>query len=416
MRASDPFEDLDVDQGKAVLLTALSILLAIVYAFLFPTQAAVVAVILSFFLIIMLHETGHFVAAKRAGMKVTEFFVGFGPRLWSFRRGETEYGIKAVPLGGYGRLTGMTSLEDVALEDEPRAYRAKPWHSKVVVAGAGPAVHFVLATILMFTVLFLAGDFRNASVTTTLGGVAQGAQAAGLQPGDRVVSINGTKITSWSQVPALINPPNEPAKAGSVVAIEVVRGGVDKVVHVTLNASSDPNANGRVVAGISPHQYLPHPGLVESVVKAPRQVAEVTWDSVKALGSMFSPAGISNYFHILAGDKSKNVDQNKRFVSPAGFGKLATDAVQSGWVNVLRLLIAINVFVGLFNLLPLLPFDGGHIAIATYERLASAVRGRRVQVDVAKLMPLTLVVVAVFGFIALSSLFLDVTRPISNPF
>jgi membrane-associated protease RseP (regulator of RpoE activity) len=90
--------------------------------------------------------------------------------------------------------------------------------------------------------------------------------------------------------------------------------------------------------------------------------------------------------------------------------------VNDGWVTVLGLLIAINVFVGLFNLVPLLPFDGGHIAIATYERVATAVRGRRVQVDVAKLMPLTVAVIGVLGFIALSSLFLDISHPIQNPF
>ena len=110
---------------------------------------------------IMLHEFGHFVAAKRSGMKVTEFFVGFGPRLWSVTRGETEYGVKAIPLGGYCRIIGMTNLEEVEPEDEPRAYRNKRTGPKVLVAAAGPAVHFLIALVLMFAVLFFAGDYRS---------------------------------------------------------------------------------------------------------------------------------------------------------------------------------------------------------------------------------------------------------------
>jgi membrane-associated protease RseP (regulator of RpoE activity) len=131
---------------------------------------------------------------------------------------------------------------------------------------------------------------------------------------------------------------------------------------------------------------------------------------------MFSPSGISNYFRILSGDKSTSTDQSKRFVSPVGFGQLANNAVKSGWVTAFGLLIAINIFVGLFNLLPLLPFDGGHIAVATYEQIASRIRRRRVQVDMAKLMPLTVGVLAVLAFIFLSSLFLDITHPVANPF
>src|SRR4029453_16314769 len=103
---------------------------------------------------------------------------------------------------------------------------------------------------------------------------------------------------------------------------------------------------------------------------------------------MFSPSGISNYFRILSGDKSENTDQSQRFVSPVGLGQLAGDAVEAGWGTGFGLLFSINIFVGLLNLVPLLPFDGGHIAVATYEKIASKVRGRRVQVDIAKLMPI----------------------------
>jgi membrane-associated protease RseP (regulator of RpoE activity) len=415
VRVRDPFEDVVVDPRRTLGFTIAALAALVVGAVVFPTQAAVIAVIAALFVMIMLHEFGHFVAAKRSGMKVTEFFVGFGPRLWSFSRGETEYGVKAVPLGGYCRIIGMTNLEEVDPDDEPRAYRNKPTGAKVAVAAAGPAVHFVIALVLMFAVLFFAGDFRNQHATMTLAETSQGAAAAGLKAGDKIVEINGTPTTSWTQVQQLINPPAQPAHAGDTVRFVVQRGDQQIPLTVTLSESTDAGVK-RVIAGVAPQAEVPHPGLVASITQTPREVAGIGWDSVKAIGSMFSPAGISNYFRILSGDTSTNTDQSKRFVSPAGVGALATDAVRAGWVSVFGLLIAINIFVGLFNLLPLLPFDGGHIAIALYEKFASMIRGRRVQVDAAKLMPITVAVVAVLGFIFLSSLFLDITHPVANPF
>ena len=415
MRTRDPFEDVKVDPRRTITITIAAVIAVVVGSFFFPTQAAVIAVILALFVMIMLHELGHFVAAKRSGMKVTEFFVGFGPRLWSVRRGETEYGVKAVPLGGYCRIIGMTNLEEVDPADEPRAYRNKRTGPKVLVAAAGPAVHFVIALVLMFAVLFFAGDYKHERATLTLAQTTQGAAAAGLKAGDTVVSINGTPVTEWTQVQHLINPPEHPARPGDVVEFVVRRDGSDLTLPVTLQESTDPGAK-RVIAGVAPSTVVPRPGVVTAVTQAPKQVTDEAWLSIKAIGSMFSPAGISNYFRILSGDTSSKTNQDQRFSSPVGVGALATDAVRAGWVDVFGLLIAINVFVGLFNLLPLLPFDGGHIAIALYERAASTIRRRRVQVDVTKLLPLTVAVVAVLGFIFLSSLFLDITHPIANPF
>jgi membrane-associated protease RseP (regulator of RpoE activity) len=421
VRASDPFADLEVNQRKTILIWVCFLLSLVVCAIVFPSQFALVAMFIAFFTIIMLHEFGHYITAKRSGMKVTEFFVGFGPRLWSFTKGETEYGVKAIPLGGYCRIIGMTNLEEVAPEDEPRAYRNKAWAPKVLVAAAGPAVHFILAIVLMFGLIYFAGDRRNASVTTTLDNVSQGAKTAGLQAGDEVIAVNGTAITDWDQVPEVVaGTVDDPAQAGDILRVVVRRGEsvFEKNVELSLaldengNVYKDPNGNTRVVAGIRPDTYLPRPGVVGSLAAAPREVGAITVESVQALGSVFSPSGIANYFRILSGDTSENTDQNKRFLSPVGFGQVANQAVDSGWVAAVYLLIAINIFVGLFNLLPLLPFDGGHIAIASYEKVMSTIRRRRVQVDVAKLMPLTVGVIAVMGFIFLSSIFLDLTNPV----
>jgi membrane-associated protease RseP (regulator of RpoE activity) len=416
VRAADPLEDLNVGQRKAILITACLVLLLVAAALIQPTITALVLMILAFFVMIMLHEFGHFIVAKRSGMKVTEFFVGFGPRIWSVQKGETEYGIKALPLGGYCKIIGMTNLEEVAPEDEPRAYRSKPWHSKVATAAAGPAVHFIIATVLLFVVIVGAGDLRHSTLTTKLSEATAGAKAAGLQKGDEIIAINGTNLSNWDQVRPLISPDNNPAKVGQTVNIVVRRDNQVFERNVVLQQSDPKDGPVRVVAGIAPQRYVPHPGVVASAIKAPGEVVAVSGDALGALGDMFSPSGLTNYFKILAGDKGQNVDQNQRFVSPVGYGNLAYNAIEAGWIDVLGLLIIINIFVGILNLVPLLPFDGGHIAVATYEKIMSKVRGRKVTVDVAKLMPITAAVLAIVVFIGLSSLYLDITNPIKSPF
>jgi membrane-associated protease RseP (regulator of RpoE activity) len=397
----------EVNPRRAIFTAIAALLLIVGLLTLQPSVLGTIAVIMSFFVMIMLHELGHFVTAKRAGMKVTEFFVGFGPRIWSFRRGETEYGIKALPLGGYCRIVGMTNLEEVAPEDEDRTYRSKSYPARVVVASAGSAVHFMIAFVLLFIVLAF-GNLVQA--TTTIGSIVpnEPAAAAGLQPGDRIQSIDGQTIRSWDDVPGVISD-----RGGQTVRFVVQRGEVFQSFYVHL-ATEDDQGTKRGFAGIGTQTKRVNSSIGDALVDTPGKIWEVTHVSASALGKMFSFSGITNYFDTLQGDKNANSDQ--RFISPVGFGRVANQAVNDGWVTVLGLLIAINVFVGLFNLVPLLPFDGGHIAIATYERVATAVRGRRVQVDVAKLMPLTVAVIGVLGFIALSSLFLDISHPIQNPF
>ncbi len=407
----DPFEQVSVRGRKAVTLTIAGALLLFAYALVFPTQLAIVGVVLTLPLIIMLHEAAHFVTAKRSGMKVTEFFVGFGPRIWSFTRGETEYGVKAVILGGYCRIIGMTNLEDVAPEDEARAYRSKGYLARVVVAAAGPAVHFVIAFVLMFSLLFVAGDLRHERALTKLDGVSLGAAQAGLKAGDTLVAIDGTPIHKWDQVAGLIQKHH----AGDRVVMVVERGTSRVTKEVTL-ARHVFDGQSAVVAGISATVAVPHPSFVSSLTMAPGQVVSVAHEAVNALGQIFSPSGMTKYFHVLSGSDKNKVDNAQRFLSPVGFAQVAAHAVSAGWVAVVGLLLVINVFLGLVNLVPLLPFDGGHIAIATVEQVASFVMRRKVRVDAAKLMPIAGAVLVVLLFILVSSLFLDITHPVANPF
>jgi membrane-associated protease RseP (regulator of RpoE activity) len=368
-------------------------------------------VIFGFFVMIMLHEFGHFVMAKRAGMKVTEFFVGFGPRVWSVRKGETEYGLKALPLGGYCRIIGMTNLEEVDPDDEPRAYRSKRFLPKLGVALAGSTMHFIIAFVLLFIVLVGAGDvFVARSVSTVVANVDGPAAKAMLHPGDRVVAVAGQSVSTWDDAVSVVQK-----HPGATVPFVVDRVGTRVTIRVNL-ASHRPDDTERVgYAGITPVGHTVRPGVFKSIALTPVREFQIGRDSVAALGKIFSPSGVNRYLENFSKSPSQEA-KNNRPVSVVGFGRLASQAVEAGWVDTILLLILINVFVGIFNLVPLLPFDGGHAAIAIYEWIASGVRKRKVQVDVAKLMPLTLFVLAIMGFLFLSTLFLDVSNPVKNPF
>jgi membrane-associated protease RseP (regulator of RpoE activity) len=423
----DPLEQVDVPQIRPVYWIVMFIAILAVAALLFPGATAIVAVLLALPFIIFLHELAHFVTAKRAGMQVTEFFVGFGPRIWSVQKGETEYGLKAIPLGGYCKIIGMTNLEDVPLADEPRTYRQQPYRWKLLVASAGSLMHFALAGILMFGVLVFSGNHLDARLTTTLDQVVAGGPAdrAGLEPGDEIVAIDGAPIASWDDV--------RPELRGHVddsVEFMVERDGETLTIPVTLG--THPQADefpdeleGVGFAGISPSVLVPSVSVPRAVVESPRQVWDVGVASVGALVDRFSLSGMRDYVDQVTDDgedtegttgSSGGSSDSDRFISIIGFGRVAVQATEAGWVEVALLLVTLNVFVGVFNLVPLLPFDGGHIAIATYEKIGTMVRRRPVRVDVAKLLPLTAVVMAVLAFIFLSSIFLDITRPLDNPF
>ena len=159
----DPLEEAGVDVNSR---TATGILLLVVAGLValgvfVPGSRTPLALIPGIILLIMLHEFGHYWTAKRAGMKVTEFFLGFGPRLWSFKRGETEYGVKAIPAGGYVRIIGMTNMEEVDEDDEPRTYREASTGKRLMVILAGVTVNLFIAFLLFFVVIAGQGRRRN---------------------------------------------------------------------------------------------------------------------------------------------------------------------------------------------------------------------------------------------------------------
>jgi RIP metalloprotease RseP len=236
------------------------------------------------------------------------------------------------------------------------------------------------------------------------------AAAAGLEAGDRILAIDGTPIEEFRDV--------RDALAGVVdrpIDVVVERDG--QTLTLTATPSEHPTAtrdDGRVQGylGFGPAVETVRESLPAAFVTAIGDTGEFAWHSLEALGSWFG--NIGEYVSNLG--NPDEVEAEQRFTSPVGVGRVAGQAVESGLANTLFLLALINVFLAVFNLLPLPPFDGGHAAIATYERVASAFARRRVRVDMAKVMPVATAVVLVLGFIGISALYLDLVSPQDNPF
>lgn len=386
----------------------------------FTTLAVVAALIFMIFM----HELGHYLTAKWSGMKVTEFFIGFGPRLWSFRRGETEYGLKLIPAGAYVRIIGMSNVEEVPPEDEGRAYRQKSYPRRLSVAVAGSAMHFLMAIALMFGLLAVHGESAPLeSDRWAVAAVTPGSPAdeVGLEPGDRIVAVDGEAVSGFPEVSERLRP-----RPGETVALEVVRDGDRTTLRPTL-AERNPVTGDEVgFLGVGPRYDLVRLGPVTAAVEAVKRTGTTMWQSVTSLGAFFSPSGITGYLDTISSgadggsDESTDsteraADPEARLLSPVGAVRVASQAAEVGLAPVILLLFLINVFVGVFNLVPLLPLDGGHVAVATYERLRSR-GGKRHFADVSKLMPLTVGVVGVLVLVGLSALYLDIANPASNPF
>lgn len=356
-------------------------------------------------------------------MKVTEFFVGFGPRLWAVTKGETTYGVKALPLGGYCRIIGMTSAEDVDPADEARAYRNQSTWRRLTVASAGSFVHFILAMVLLVVLFWGPGDsgqfISNPPSTTPIGAVdsfkggPSPAQSAGLKPGDRILAVDGRHFAGWDQLHDYLA-----SRAGRRVTLLVQEKSREVTVYATLANGAKvelPGTNtplyskktGLLGVEVGPVRY----SLPGAVAHAGEAFGTTAVTSVKDLGLVVGDC--SNYFHMLDNQKAADSPHAVRFVSVVGVVRLANQATAIGWSEVLYLLVLINIFVGIFNMVPLLPMDGGHVAIALYEKARSLRTKRPYHADVNKLAPVVYAVLAVLAFYFVSSLFLDLRDLVS---
>jgi regulator of sigma E protease len=317
-------------------------------------------IFLGFSLLIILHEGGHYAAAKATGMRVERFFLFFGPTLWSFRRGETEYGIKTIPLGGYVKITGMNPEEEVPEEHAHRAYFRQPVWKRIVVVAAGPVVNIVLAFAILFFVYF-----ANAQqVDQKVGEIRSGTPAAKvLQPGDRILAVDGKSFPGLDQEARLESFGEEVAShrcagrqvdgcaAAAPVALRISRDG--QVRTISVHPEYD-KANGRTLIGFS---YGSRPESIGVGTAAGRAVDSI-WLVTEKTASIFS--------------RIFEEQQRKQISGIVGVSDVANQTIDVGIYPSLLLLALVSLSLGLINLVPILPLDGGHIFWALVEKL----RGR----------------------------------------
>ena len=406
------------------LLAAVAVLVALALA---AGQGDLLLVIVCLVVIVMVHELGHYLAAKHGRMKVTEYFLGFGPRLWSFRRGETEYGIKALPLGGYVKIPGMTNLEEVDPADEARTYREQPFHARLLVAVAGSAMHFLMAFVLLWALLTFIGlpnaDQVEIQGLSQVGNRPGPAQVAGVRTGDIVVSLDGRPVRGNSD--ALISAIHD--HPGRPVTLVVDRDGTTHTLVVTPADGRTTHEQGVTVPrgtapfgliGVSFGSPVQPVGPLRAVASSGAEFVHIAWASMVGVAHVFSPAGVAQRFDQVASAKaaSQATTDNTRVQSIVGVVQTARDAAQNGIASLLSILIVINVFFGIINLFPMLPLDGGHVAIAVYEKIRTGRRAVRYRADVARLMPVTWAFM-LFLFVVISTALLnDIIHPAPNPF
>ncbi|MFN2524859.1 MAG: RIP metalloprotease [Actinomycetota bacterium] len=379
--------------------------------------------------VVMVHETGHFIVAKLFGFKATKFFVGFGPTLWSFRRGETEYGIKAIPAGGFVKIIGMSPYEEIAPEDTSRSYPNKPKWQRAILLAAGSATHWVLAfMVLAIASMAIGFPTDRASnevqyVDPRIKGQQSAAAAAGIQVDDRIVAINGNPVDEWDPILTFIRShPGDMttftiARDGELVDVQVAFGRVivDSAERRLAYAAPDDELRDlrpgeRVLGylGVGPQLIYERKPFFGALAEAGRFTWTLTGQLVGQIDDVFTPVFDGRLWSALTGEGERDLEGP---VGAVGIGRIAGQAVQQGDIlGFLGLIVQLTIFVGIMNLLPLPPLDGGHLAVLAYEGLT----GRTV--DVRKLIPLAAIVISFFVLLFLAILYLDLARPLRNPF
>ena len=439
----------------------------------------VLVVVVGVALSIALHEIGHLVPAKKFGVKVTQYMVGFGPTMWSRRRGETEYGIKAIPLGGYVRMVGMLpprkgdaegqlrtvstgrfsqmvdqaradSMEEVRPEDRDRVFYKLSPGKKIIVMLGGPLMNLLIAFVLITGVITLYGLPQVApkvglisecvpTATPTVesphpacaaGDPASPAKAAGFQQNDRILAVNGQPITTWDEVSAAIRD-----NGGKQMTFLVRRGGDEVAVPVvpakleraTYDQQGEPiTKDGELVLrsmgfmGITPGSEL----VTKPLTEAPGFVWDRTLDTASIIWRI--PEKMVGVAQAAFGSGAR--DPNGP-ISVVGVGRIGGEvaalevpADQGGnWLKIAQLILLIaslNLALFVFNLIPLLPLDGGHVAGAIWESIKKGWaklthRPDPGYVDVAKGLPIAYGMSLVLITMSVLLIYADIVKPIS---
>ncbi len=371
----------------------------------------IIAFVLALLTSVMFHELGHFLTARKFGMRVSEFFVGFGRRIWSITRGETEYGIKAIPAGGYCRIEGMTPTDEMPAGEEGRAFIRASSLKKLIVLGAGSTAHFILGFLLIFSIFFAVG---YTTLTPNIAQVSENsvAQAAGFKAGDEILSINGNPVENWS-----IDAKQIADSKGAELRFEILRNGE----KITIVAAPQYNEEAkRYILGIVAALGTERDGFLESASQAGRASWFLTKESVKSLIAL--PTKVPQLFRQTFMNEER--DPNG-LVGVVGAARVSGEAVGSEKLNgnerlttFILLVASLNIFVGIFNLLPILPLDGGHMAVAIADEVRALFARLRKQprpapIDVNVLTPITGVVVILLGILTVLLVIADIINPVS---
>jgi membrane-associated protease RseP (regulator of RpoE activity) len=382
---------------------------------------------------VALHECGHMWVARATGMKVRRYFVGFGPTLWSTRRGETEYGIKAVPLGGFCDIAGMTSVEELTPDETDRAMFKQATWRRVAVLFAGPAANFIICLVLMYGIALIwglpnlhpptkavVGETACVAPETTPGKVADcagpgPAALAGIRAGDVIVKVGDTPVSTFDEMAAAVR------KLHGTVPVVAQRDGTTITAYVdvtptqrfvTNGQGSQPQSATVGAIGVGAVKAGPtHYGVFSAIPATLGFTADLTGEVGKALVAI--PTKVGALVHAIGGGQR----DPQTPMSVVGASIIGGDTVDHGlWVAFWFFLAQLNLILGAINLVPLLPFDGGHIAIAMFEKVRNLIRSARGKVaagpvNYLKLMPATYVVlVFVVGYMLLT-----VTADVVNP-
>ncbi len=353
---------------------------------------------------IFLHELGHFLTAKWTGMKATQFFIFMGPKLFSFRRGETEYGVRAYPVGAFVRIIGMNNLDEVAPEDESRAYRNKSFPRRLLVITAGSLMHVLIAIALLFGVYAIKGT-RVAGTQVTIDRVlVDGAAAkAGVKPDSVVVSIDGLAPTTPAQFTEVIRA-HHPGDEVKLLLRD--QAGAATTYSVVLGEAPCRPGIGFLGVNSGVDVFWQSTSLATAATRSVTDLGHIMWGSVGGVVKVANPKNILDHLTDSCADPNT---QPSTLVGATRFSsEIGSDA---GFGGILLALAGLNVFIGLFNMIPLLPFDGGHAAMAVYERLRSK-PGKPYHADVRKLIPVSMATIAFLGFLFFAALYLDIARPV----
>jgi regulator of sigma E protease len=307
-----------------------------------------------FSFLIIAHEAGHMVAAKAVGMRVERFFLFFPPKLWSVKRGETEYGIGAIPLGGFVKITGMNPDEELDPEVAPRAYYHQPVWKRIVVIGAGPFVNLVIAFVILYCLAFSVAEATNKVESVQKGSPA----AAILQPGDRLLAVDGVR----GDLPELrdriadhqcAGDQTDGCRAETAAELTVLRNGHQ--VTVSARPIYDAEAQ-RPLLGFEYGTQPLDPGPVGAATWSLDRMWEVTSQTVSIVGRIF------------------NAEERKQISGVVGSYEVTRQSIEFDTRQALFVLALISLSLAVINLFPFLPLDGGHI----FWSLVEKVRGRPV--------------------------------------